>query len=116
MEINERLISKERLVSITLTIVLVASLLFLCGCVSYKHRAYRDQTSTHVDSAEYILRYVEADDEGWFWHPQQAKDAIETVESSADKTDTFVIVFVHGWHHSAECCDSNVEGFRETLV
>ena len=26
-----------------------------------------------------------------------------------------VVTFVHGWHHSAECCDQNVEGFRQTL-
>ena len=26
-----------------------------------------------------------------------------------------MLLFVHGWHHSAQCCDSNVQSFKKTL-
>ena len=53
--------------------------------------------------------------EGWFWDPRQAERAYSAVRDSAAAYDTIVVTFVHGWHHSAGCCDGNVEGFKETL-
>lgn len=53
---------------------------------------------------------------GWFRRPEQARDATDHVRQSASSVDTFVVIFVHGWHHSTECCDENVEGFNETLA
>jgi hypothetical protein len=61
------------------------------------------------------VRFVESDDNGWFWDKSQAAGTMDLIRASASRMDTFVIVFVHGWHHSAECCDGNVEGFKETL-
>ena len=61
------------------------------------------------------LYFVEADDEGWFWQADQANRALDAVRRSAAARNTFVLLFVHGWHHSAQCCDDNVESFKETL-
>jgi hypothetical protein len=93
-------------------------LALLVGCTSYGHAAYRlvDGNKPGAPDPGYSLKFVEADDEGWLWSPTQAEDAIEAVNTAAAEADTYVVLFVHGWHHSARCCDGNVEGFKETLA
>jgi len=94
----------------------VVGLMLVDGCASYGNKAYRLGDGASIETPEYTMRFVEADDEGWLWSPKQANDAIDTVTASAAKVDTFVVLFVHGWHHSSRCCDDNIEGFKETLV
>ncbi len=99
---------------IPLALVFAATLgLISCG---YRHEAYRLDEKSKVPDALYDLYYVEADDEGWLWQPEQAYRALRVVEQSAEERDTFVLLFVHGWHHSSRCCDSNVQSFRKTLA
>lgn len=86
------------------------------GCSSYLHRQFREGAKTQVESTDYSLHFIEADDEGWFWEPRQATAAIELVHRKVAERNTIVLVFVHGWHHSAQCCDDDVEGFKETLI
>jgi pimeloyl-ACP methyl ester carboxylesterase len=85
------------------------------GCPSAYHEAFRLGGKAHVAKAEYDLYFVEADDEGWFWDPAQADQAFEGIVQSVATRDTIVVTFVHGWHHSARCCDGNLEGFKEVL-
>lgn len=94
----------------------VVGLLLVDGCASYGNKPYRLGDGASIETPEYTMRFVEADDEGWLWSPKQANDAIDTVTASAAKVDTFVVLFVHGWHHSSRCCDDNIEGFKETLT
>jgi hypothetical protein len=86
----------------------------LLGCSNFHHQAYRLK-HPQIQDSDYVLNFVEADDEGWFWDPSQAKSALQTIKDSADSRDTIVLVYTHGWHHSAACCDDNVEGFKEVL-
>ena len=102
-----------------LRIAAVAMMLVLLGaCANYNTSAYRKDAAAQVVDAHngYTLQFVEADDEGWLYQPSQATQAIEAVRESVKEKDTFVVLFVHGWHHSAQCCDDNVEGFKETLT
>ncbi|MGH8204603.1 MAG: hypothetical protein ACREST_08330, partial [Steroidobacteraceae bacterium] len=87
----------------------------LAACSGYRHEAYRLDDRSKFEDGDLDLYFVEADDEGWFWQPEQADRALLAVEESARARDTFVLLFVHGWHHSAQCCDSNVQSFRKTL-
>ncbi|MGH8251485.1 MAG: hypothetical protein ACREVI_12450 [Steroidobacteraceae bacterium] len=96
-------------------VLVVAATFGLTSC-GYRHEAYRLDERSKVAEELFDLHYVEADDEGWFWQPEQADLALEAVEQSAERRDTFVLLFVHGWHHSSRCCDSNVQSFRKTLV
>lgn len=91
-------------------VVLMAS-----GCPSAYHEAFRLGEKSHVATPEYDLYFVEADDEGWFWDPAQADRAFGAITESIATSDTIVVTFVHGWHHSARCCDGNLEGFKEVL-
>jgi hypothetical protein len=93
----------------------------LCSCSNYQHRAYRlgkDNSVVHGNEGqpnEYELHFIESDDYGWFWDPAQATQAFDAVRKSVSDQDTIVLIFVAGWHHSAQCCDDNVEGFKEVL-
>jgi hypothetical protein len=103
-------------VKLTVGLTFTAAAVLLVGCSGYRHEIYRGKEKSTVSSPKYELHFVEADDEGWFWEPEQANRALEAVEASAARRNTFVLLFVHGWHHSASCCDSNVESFKKTLV
>lgn len=97
--------------------IAVMLVIILSGC-SFGHQAYRTgQNGTQLaqGTREFDLHFVEADDEGWFWEPEQAKSALSAVRHAAAASDTLVVIFVHGWHHNAACCDENLEGFKEVL-
>jgi hypothetical protein len=101
-----------------LRIAAIAMVLALLGaCASYNTTPFRKDAAAQVVDPQhrYTLQFVEADDEGWLYQTSQATKAVEAVRAAVQEQDTFVVVFVHGWHHSAECCDDNVEGFKETL-
>jgi hypothetical protein len=90
----------------------IAALLLAIAACSYQHEPFRLGNAAHGSDPD--LHFVEADDYGWLWDPQQAQDALAAVKAS-EQTDTLVVVFVAGWHHSARCCDDNVSGFKEVL-
>jgi hypothetical protein len=94
----------------------IAAAAAVIACTGYRHEAYRLGERSKFSEEAYDLYFVEADDEGWFWEPGQARRALEAVDESARARDTYVLLFVHGWHHSSRCCDGNVQSFRRTLV
>ena len=57
----------------------VVGLLLIDGCASYGNKAYRLGDGASIETPEYTMRFVEADDEGWLWSPKQASDTIDTV-------------------------------------
>jgi hypothetical protein len=102
--------------SIVIGVAAVALLLSAVSCSTYRHCQWRTGDPSVVDQqSQYSLSFIESDDEGWFWDRRQVDDAMAVIKAKAAERDTIVVMFVHGWHHSAECCDGNVEGFRHTL-
>lgn len=97
-------------------LLLLCASLIAAGCSSYLHKAYRSGENATVETPAYTLQFIEADDEGWFWDPRQAQDALDLVQRKVRERNTIVLVFIHGWHHSARCCDDDLEGFKETLI
>src|SRR5581483_8845399 len=95
-----------------LAAVLIA--MALSSCSSY-HEPYRLGSKSVVVRDNYELRFIESDDYGWFWDPAQATQALDAVRQSVRDQDTIVLTFVAGWHHSARCCDGNIEGFKDVL-
>ncbi|WP_158937434.1 hypothetical protein [Burkholderia sp. S171] len=100
-----------------------------------------DNRTPELVDGKYELHYVEFDDQGWL-HPEPATASDATAASPSDaapgagvdhsaqqidalmddlkqhlraKTDLKVIVFVHGWKHSAQSDDDNVMKFRRLL-
>ncbi|MCO6690063.1 hypothetical protein KMZ27_11040 [Pseudomonas shirazica] len=61
------------------------------------------------------MQFIESDDQGWFWKPDQAVSALSSIKKATTEGDTLVLLFIHGWHHSAACYDDNVEAFKRVL-
>src|SRR5262245_21578571 len=101
--------------SIKLAIGVCAALLVMVGCTSYRHCQWRKGEQALLQESQYSLAFIEMDDEGWMWNRSQVEGAMQLIRRKADERNTVVVTFVHGWHHSAECCDGNVEGFRHIL-
>lgn len=72
-------------------------------------------STTNSPVPEYDLQFIESDDQGWFWNPKQADSALTTITEATAKGHTLVLLFIHGWHHSAACYDDNVEAFKLVL-
>jgi hypothetical protein len=102
------LLHKNRIASVGAAL----ALLLLGGCSGY-HKLYRNADPDPNLAPE--VHFIEADDEGWFWDTDQAKNTLKAVREAANASDTVVVTFVHGWHHLAKCCDDNLEGFKEVL-
>src|ERR1041384_265521 len=94
-----------------LRLLILVLLVMLCGaCSEYGHQQYRKGWTPPQGQSPYSLAFVEFNDEGRFWDDQRAQDsqqrkALDLVRQTANKGNTVVLVFVHGWHHNASCCD-----------
>ncbi|RPH57456.1 hypothetical protein EHM82_01270 [bacterium] len=82
-------------------------------------RSYRDvvQRNSIEVTPQFMLGFVEFDDQGWFWDRNQLRsfEAAVRDDDQAAKNGAIIVVFVHGWKHSADCCDHNVTCFRDVL-
>lgn len=65
---------------------------------------------------EYSLGFVEYNDQGQLRQREQMQAVLDNYYTIASKDDVLLIVFVHGWHHSAEPGDDNIQKFRRLLT
>lgn len=68
------------------------------------------------DGANYLLGFIEFDDQGQIWDRQQMWAVLDKLSSEAASKDLLMVVFVHGWKHSAAPNDTNIETFRQVLA
>jgi pimeloyl-ACP methyl ester carboxylesterase len=64
----------------------------------------------------YLLGFIEFDDQGQLWDRKQMSDVLEKLEGTAGTRELLMVVFVHGWKHSAAPGDGNIETFRKVLA
>ncbi len=64
----------------------------------------------------YLLGFVEFDDQGQLWDRKQMSDVVGTLAAEAGTKELLMVVFVHGWKHSAAPGDSNIDTFRKVLA
>ncbi|CAA9891637.1 Esterase/lipase/thioesterase family lipase [Candidatus Methylobacter favarea] len=67
-------------------------------------------------SDEYMLGFVEIDDQGQLRDRSQMKAVIDTFYKTAASESVLITVFVHGWHHNAQPGDPNIESFKGNLA
>jgi hypothetical protein len=67
------------------------------------------------DKAEYSLGFVEFDDQGQLRSRAQMQAVLDNYYGIAAHHDVLLIVFAHGWHHSAQPGDTNIQQFRQLL-
>lgn len=66
-------------------------------------------------SKNFDIAYVELTDQGWFHDRNELTDALRLLKPQGEK-DLDIVVFVHGWKHSARFDDSDVRHFRDTVM
>ncbi|WP_335989201.1 hypothetical protein [Pseudoalteromonas sp. CH_XMU1449-3] len=66
----------------------------------------------------YLLSFFEFDDQGFLHNKENKSTIIHEYKNIAATEDVILIVFVHGWHHTADSDpeDSNITSFREILA
>ena len=62
------------------------------------------------------LGFVEFDDQGALHNRALAKSVTAKVRKLSEEAPLLVIVFAHGWKHSARADDSNVQDFADMLL
>ena len=63
----------------------------------------------------YLLGFIEFDDQGQLWDRRQMRDVVGKLAGEAGTKELLMVVFVHGWKHSAAPGDENIETFRKVL-
>lgn len=69
------------------------------------------------DGADYLLGFIEFDDQGELLDRKQMEAVIGAIEQESQQSgqDYLNVVFVHGWHHNAAPTDNNVQAFHHVL-
>ena len=73
------------------------------------------QVHAQGSAAEYHLGFVEYDDQGQVRLREQMDAVLDEYRQIASADDVLLVVFIHGWHHSAQPEDGNIQSFRKML-
>ena len=109
----------------------VCVIFVLTGCASntayrtqyslceYKHKgdcakSVKQHYSVEKDNA-YYLSFMEYDDQGQMYDVNQMDSILTLYNEVASNNEVLIVVFVHGWHHSAKPEDDNISSFRTML-
>lgn len=110
---------------------LFISLVIVTGCAS--HTQYRtnpavcpgqgaecDTYAIHPfgnpSNPAYLLSFIEFDDQGHLWDRKQLNAITEHLSHEVNSRDLIMVVYAHGWKHSAKPGDLNTDRFREVLA
>lgn len=63
----------------------------------------------------YLVGYVEFDDQGVLYRPQQIDVLFDRLKVESRYRDLCIVIFVHGWKHNDAEDDTNVLDFRQLL-
>lgn len=92
----------------------------LCVSASPEHDCAKQMLAEYRDprapDAGYLLGFIEFDDQGELHDRAQLRAVVEKLNTSAAGQDLLVVVFVHGWKHSAAPGDGNVATFHDNLA
>lgn len=67
-------------------------------------------------NSKFLLGFIEFDDQGQLWDRKQMWAVIDKFTAESASKDLLMVVFVHGWKHSAQPYDANIETFRAVLA
>lgn len=74
------------------------------------------QQQTVAGGANYLLGFIEFDDQGQLWDRKQMSAVINKLLTEAASKDLLMVVFVHGWQHNAAPDDKNIATFQKVLA
>ncbi len=84
-----------------------------CGNQSEAHSL---QIHNKNKDSEYLLGFVEIDDQGQLRDREQMDALIRELYKATANNSALINVYVHGWHHNASFDDENLKGFNDLLV
>lgn len=64
----------------------------------------------------YLLGFIEFDDQGQLWDRKQMSEVVGKLAAETGTKEVLLVVFVHGWKHSAKPGDGNITTFRRVLA
>jgi len=67
-------------------------------------------------SQEYLLGFVEFDDQGLLFDRKQMDSVLNAIYAESVSKDLLITVFMHGWQHNAAPGDDNIDTFRKLLA
>lgn len=73
---------------------------------------YTDPTNP---DRQYLLAFIEFDDQGQIHERDQMNTVLTKLNQDAAAKDLLVVIFIHGWKHSAAPTDGNIKTLRENL-
>ncbi|MCU7797375.1 MAG: esterase [Candidatus Thiodiazotropha sp. (ex Myrtea spinifera)] len=79
-----------------------------------QHAMARESSAGQAED-DYLLAFIEFDDQGQLFSREQMRAVTDELNRMTASDDLLMVVFVHGWKHSAAPNDSNIHTFRETL-
>ncbi len=68
------------------------------------------------NGSSYFLGFIEFDDQGQLWDRKQMQSVVSTLQEESGSHDLLLVVFAHGWKHSAAPQDTNIQTFRHVLA
>lgn len=74
------------------------------------------QLPAHKADANFLLGFIEFDDQGQLWDRRQMWAVLDRLSTESAGKELLMVVFVHGWKHSAKPYDPNIETFRSVLA
>jgi pimeloyl-ACP methyl ester carboxylesterase len=79
--------------------------------------ALQEYRPANPEEPGYLLGFIELDDQGELFDRAQMTAVVNAVfeEAAPEDKDLLMVVFVHGWKHSAAPGDDNIETFRAAL-
>lgn len=78
--------------------------------------AHALQEFAPANGGRYLLGFIEFDDQGQLWDRRQMSDVVGKIAGEVGTQDVLMVVFVHGWKHSAAPGDGNITTFRKVLA
>lgn len=64
----------------------------------------------------YLFGFIEFDDQGQLWDRKQMWDVVGKLAEETGTKELLMVVFAHGWKHSAAPGDGNIDTFRNVLA
>jgi hypothetical protein len=87
-------------------------LIIVTGC-GYGHKNFIQHQGRFDEPNSFV---IQIDDDGKFWDPAVSVNALEKIREASLRTNTVVLLYIHGWHHNAEIGDENVNDFSGALI
>lgn len=103
------------LIWILIIILIVVFIYFFVFDKRY-HVAYHSDLSAVEKEEEYLLGFIEFDDQGMFWDKQAKQIVLETIRRDIHQDkDAIIVIYVHGWQHNARGDDKQLDAFKNLL-